>query len=358
MRTPADHEGCTSAPVQGWADVFDASVGQLRRLVRKRAPHADVDDIIQETFAQLLRRGTAIDTSEPMMPLLSRVARARAIDAWRARRHELILDLPDQQDDRSPGDALEAEIEAQVVHAALAQLRPRHRRLLIRWACQEAPLAQVADEEGVSTAAVKMALSRARRGFRETYERELGREGLLAVVPTLMLSFRRLRPRWARITPSTHHLGIDRLAVGAAGVAVVAVSACGIFASADGADAQPARFAATGLETGVSATSPSRPAPTIILGEPDQSPSPRPATTAPPRSEVTQLPAPNRAPRVETGVTVGDHSTATISTGWDDPAGRGHGEAAVSLQCTRGIVWSASCMAVQTIPVIPGAASK
>lgn len=327
--------------------MFDASVVPLRRLVRRRAHQADVDDIIQEAFAQLLRRGTAVDTNQPMMPLLTRVAQARAIDTWRARRRELVLDPPDQADDRLPGDALDDEVSARVVHATLAQLRPRYRRLLIRWACQQAPIAEVADEEGVSPAAVKMALSRARRGFRETYERELERAGLLALLPSAIVPVRRLRARLESLA-STGQLATDRLVVGAAGVAVLAVGACGMLAGAGGAAANPqrqinpkgvaARFVASGY--GTTSAMPS-------FGRTSHALARRPGS---PEGAPRRAPAISPPTRVATRVTVGEHSAATFSTGWENPVGEGHGEASVSFQCTEGIVWSASCTVLRALP--------
>jgi RNA polymerase sigma-70 factor, ECF subfamily len=149
----------THAPRSQLSGDADAAIRQLyshhakalRGYVERFCPDsASADDIVQETFIRAWRhlpRLTADD--RPIRPWLFRVARNLLIDADRAARVR-----PMAAQAHPPGDArtdpgLDQVLDRQVVSAALQQLSPAHRTVLVETFYRGGTLATVARQLGI-----------------------------------------------------------------------------------------------------------------------------------------------------------------------------------------------------------------
>jgi RNA polymerase sigma factor (sigma-70 family) len=146
----------------------------LRRWAHGRLPPAargslDTGDLVQETVLHVLRR---LDTFQPrhvgaMQAYLRQSVINRIRDEVRKiGRHPAPVELPEdlQGDHTSP---LEAVVEAEAYdryRAALAELSPRDRKMIVARIEVQWSLAEIAQRFGMRTAdAARMAVSRARR---------------------------------------------------------------------------------------------------------------------------------------------------------------------------------------------------
>jgi RNA polymerase sigma-70 factor (ECF subfamily) len=117
------------------------------------------EDIVQETLLRAWRRPDVVGTGQlAIRPWLFTVTRHIAIDMWRARSHaEAIIDyqpadLPDLPD---PADGIERAMTVVDVRAAIAQLRPEHRQVIVEGYYLGRSVAQIAQSLGIPEGTVK-----------------------------------------------------------------------------------------------------------------------------------------------------------------------------------------------------------
>jgi RNA polymerase sigma factor (sigma-70 family) len=125
----------------------------------------DPDDVVQEAFVRLLRRGSVEEITD-VAAYLRRVVVSVAID--RARRDRTARRAQDQSGTRVVG--IEATYPSDV--AELMMLDVRSRALMYLTAIEGAPVAEAAATVGCSEPAARMRLSRARRRLRHLLEEE------------------------------------------------------------------------------------------------------------------------------------------------------------------------------------------
>jgi RNA polymerase sigma-70 factor, ECF subfamily len=106
----------------------------LRRFALKLTlgDHFRADEIIQETLVRAWRHPEVVDGhAETIRPWLFTVARNVATDLWRtqSRRDDIIEDRP--RDRPNPVDRIDQAMTAMQVRAALTQLTPGHRQVII-----------------------------------------------------------------------------------------------------------------------------------------------------------------------------------------------------------------------------------
>ena len=229
--------------------------------------------------------------------------------------------------------------------AAIRTLDARDRRLLVRCVLEEAPRAEVAAEEGLSASALTMALSRARRRLRAAYA-EYSDENISAILVPAW---------WVRARHKATNVVGDARAAEVVARAGLALSAAAAVTLVLGAQQPPA-----GDSTAVLA---SRPALSIGNagvpgsveqrgGGPDSAPRPaRTSSTAVPEaasSAPVDLPA---VPGTTTTIDVGpERSRVGIYIEWTDPAGNGHGSAAIEFRCSGGVVATTFCPPLRGVP--------
>jgi RNA polymerase sigma-70 factor (ECF subfamily) len=125
----------------------------------------DPDDVVQEAFVRLLRRGS-VDEITDLAAYLRRVVVSVAID--RVRRDRAARRAQDQSG--TPVAGIDAVYPSDVVE--LMMLDVRSRALLYLTAIEGAPVAEAAAAVGCSESAARMRLSRARRRLRQLLEEE------------------------------------------------------------------------------------------------------------------------------------------------------------------------------------------
>ncbi len=162
MRTARDER----ARVRG---AQEGSVSDLEALFRMHWPRAyraaylvthdaaAAEDIAQESFLAALRALDRFDRRRPFGPWLHRIVVNRAIDWTRARRLRAEVELADSFHAPAPGSA-----PGDDVLAALAQLAPEHRAVVVMRYLLEFTPGEIADALGLPRGTVN---SRLRRGL-------------------------------------------------------------------------------------------------------------------------------------------------------------------------------------------------
>jgi RNA polymerase sigma-70 factor (ECF subfamily) len=131
------------------------------RYARRRVAPADVDDVVAETFVVAWRRlGEAPEFPLPWLFVIARgvAANARRSGQRREALHERLVQQPAEH------AAETADVPADAV-AALARLGERDRELLTLLAWDDLTPQEAAEALGISHAALRVRLHRARRRF-------------------------------------------------------------------------------------------------------------------------------------------------------------------------------------------------
>lgn len=174
------------------------------------------EDLIQETFLRAYRAWPKIDTDRPIWPWLRTIARRVCIDSWRSANSQsevtcADLDFPEPSASAGdPADAVISRLRRTDIHKALATLRPRERRVLALRYLEELGYADIANIEGMTLAALKCSLTRARASFRSKYLSVVGDRALGVLVWPAAPIVQRLRT-WARRSSETVGSTIQRL---------------------------------------------------------------------------------------------------------------------------------------------------
>ncbi|HBV94025.1 MAG TPA: hypothetical protein DEG26_04895 [Chloroflexi bacterium] len=140
-----------------------------------------VEDVLQDTFCQVLERAPAIGGDRDVGAWMHRVAANLCIDelrrrARRARAHvggemaeAAMRAVADLDPSVHPETALESDATRQSIRAAIRALPVRQREVLIRRDVMGDSEAQVAASLGISTGSVQGLLHRAREAFKDAY---------------------------------------------------------------------------------------------------------------------------------------------------------------------------------------------
>jgi RNA polymerase sigma factor (sigma-70 family) len=147
---------------------------RLRNFIRRRvAKPEDVEDVLQDVFAELVESFHLMRPVEHIGPWLFRVARNRIVDLYRKRRPELSANAPvDDEDgsevefqdllpsaDTGPEIALAREALIDELDAALAELPREQRDVFVANELEGRSFAELSKESGVN---VNTLLSRKR----------------------------------------------------------------------------------------------------------------------------------------------------------------------------------------------------
>jgi len=128
------------------------------------------EDILQETLVRAWRHPEVVGIGQRViLPWLFTVARNVAIDMWRARSRSQEISIREQAVAQSdPVDRIEQLLTVLDVRAALAQLTPEHREVIVERYYDGQPVNDIARRLGIPVGTVK---SRVHYGLRK-----LGRE--------------------------------------------------------------------------------------------------------------------------------------------------------------------------------------
>ncbi|HVM41730.1 MAG TPA: sigma-70 family RNA polymerase sigma factor [Acidimicrobiia bacterium] len=127
------------------------------------------DDLVQETYLQVLRNIDRLEVRDGLMPWLVTVAKRRSLNELRRHRYSTPVDaVPDRSTvpEADPCEAAALSDEVRRVKEALEGLTPRERDLLLRQVYRGMSLAELADEDASTAASVRSVLNRARSKIR------------------------------------------------------------------------------------------------------------------------------------------------------------------------------------------------
>ncbi|HKN40981.1 MAG TPA: sigma-70 family RNA polymerase sigma factor, partial [Acidimicrobiia bacterium] len=260
-------------------------VAFCRRLVG-REPEAE--ELAQEAFLRAWASWDRYAPSRPFWPWVSTIARRLCID--HGRRVHLARRKGPSSGDRhapSPEELVETDEEYRWARAALAELRPDHRRVLRLREVEGWSYDRIADHEGVSVESVRGSLRRVRVGLRAAYARMVSSWPVIVVL-ALVRGIRR-HVDWS--VQRLQHAAADGAPIGSRASDTVAA------------------LLALALGTGAAAV-------------PMASGVPAPAGSAGRTGTVVATAAGENGSSAALGSAAGSSTTTTAAVGQDDGAGR------------------------------------
>jgi len=193
-------QGLRAGSAEAWHELYDAFAEAVWRCVARRVgPHAaEVADIVQETFLAAARSARSFDPARgSLWSWLSGIARRQAALHFRRKQtrpigndhnsaagnalrgvpgtadHGRLLDWLDGHA-AEPADLLAAAETAAAVRQVLDALPVDYETLLVGKYMDGLSLEELAEEEDATSSAISSKLARARRAFREAFEKLVG----------------------------------------------------------------------------------------------------------------------------------------------------------------------------------------
>jgi RNA polymerase sigma factor (sigma-70 family) len=163
-------------------EAFEAEFASLHRYLRRRVGPSAADDLAAQTFATAFTEWNRFDPSRPLRPWLYGIAANLVRHYWRAERRMLRAYArtgvdPVTTDAEQTVERVDADAQRRALSAALAELRPRDRELLLLHAWAELSDSEIAAALAMPVGTVKSRLHRVRRRLRN----HLGPERQIAV---------------------------------------------------------------------------------------------------------------------------------------------------------------------------------
>ena len=149
---------------RAFGQLYDRFAPMVHGLLLARVPRTDVDDLVQDTFLQAMRRLGSLRSAEAFGPWLAAIARNRARDHWR--RGEDTVELPEEL----PGSA-HPEGEAMTVLAAIRRLREAYRETLVLRLVEGMTGPEIAERTGLTPGSVRVNLHRGMQMLRQALGR-------------------------------------------------------------------------------------------------------------------------------------------------------------------------------------------
>jgi len=183
----SDHEqlarGLAAGSSAAWHALYDAFAEAVWRCVARRVgPHAaEVADIVQETFLAAARSARTFDPARgSLWGWLSGIARRQTALHFRRKQTRPEASGGDERDmggtATDPADLMALAETAAAVRVVLSGLPVDYETLLVGKYQDGLSLDELAQAEDCTIDAVSSKLARARRAFREAFERLIGSE--------------------------------------------------------------------------------------------------------------------------------------------------------------------------------------
>ena len=133
-------------------------------------------DVVQETFVKFQRNGAASHEKESATWLFT-VCRSVSIDMWRAQaRHNNYVVEDNLADSPDPVDCFNQTVTALDMRAALAQLTPEHRQVIVETYYRSRTVAEIATRLGIPEGTVKSRSYYALRQLKQLLSAPYGRQ--------------------------------------------------------------------------------------------------------------------------------------------------------------------------------------
>jgi RNA polymerase sigma-70 factor (ECF subfamily) len=215
-------EAYRSGDVAAFDELFRRYHGRIRAIcLRYIGDEMVAEDLVQETFFNVLRSLTRVDETFNFGAWVNRIAVNICQDELRRRNRralhtdgggdpeEQLLRLPDNDMTGDPERALELSHLRQIVWEVAKKLPERQRMVLTLRELQGLSYASIARVMGISDAAVETLLHRARRRFKEEYlllESPAEEQGPCALVAYLLETVGRAHLRQKQRAFTAEHL--------------------------------------------------------------------------------------------------------------------------------------------------------
>jgi RNA polymerase sigma-70 factor (ECF subfamily) len=211
---------------QAFDDLYRRYFGRLHRYCQRHTRDShEAEEVAQEAFVKALRSMHTLEGERRFYPWMTVIAKRITIDRHRKHSRVELTDEPDLGSVDPDVDHLFAAVDAAHIRAAMDNLGPRHREVLVLREAQGMSYAEIADHLDVPVTTVEALLHRARKALRREFAAVGGdRRGLWGLPLFGWLSTRvadvrtRLGDRWIEIGAVA-----APIAVGAATAAVVLV---------------------------------------------------------------------------------------------------------------------------------------
>lgn len=170
-------ERCRRGDRAALDEVFRAHAPALERLLARLAgPRADVEDLLQDTFAAAITAFPRFRGEASVKTWLHRIAVNVTHSQLRSPRHRAVPLDDDAEDTRATGESPEDQVAsselAACLYAHLDKLDARKRIALILHVIDDRPIAEVAALMGASHAATKSRIFFARRALLRRLRRD------------------------------------------------------------------------------------------------------------------------------------------------------------------------------------------
>ena len=149
--------------------LFVRNENTIRAFVRALQPSlADADDVMQETFLTVSRKASSFEPGTNFVAWACGVARLKVLENLRQRKRATVLSeqaiIALTED--APSPRLISETES-ALESCLEKLAPKVRNLLWRRYSRRQSSAEMADAAGMTSTAVRVALTKARKALRD-----------------------------------------------------------------------------------------------------------------------------------------------------------------------------------------------
>jgi RNA polymerase sigma-70 factor (ECF subfamily) len=162
--------------LSGLGELFDRYAAQVARLLERAGiPSSDVDDLVQQTFLEVLKASPRFRPDSPVRPWLFGLAlmmarrHRRSLSRMLARLARWTRDH-EERDGATLERGLEERPDARRAHDALLTLSPKKREVFILSVFGELTGPEIADQLGVPVATVWTRLHHARNELRTLME--------------------------------------------------------------------------------------------------------------------------------------------------------------------------------------------
>jgi RNA polymerase sigma-70 factor (ECF subfamily) len=166
-------------------EAFASEFATLHRYLRRRVGESTADELAAQTFATAYASWHRFDPSRSLRPWLYGIAANLLRHHWRSERRMLRAYArtgidPVVADDDETVARLDADAQRRVLAAALGELRPQDREILLLHAWAELSDSEIGAALSLPTGTVKSRLHRTRERLRH----HLDRQGQVAVRPS------------------------------------------------------------------------------------------------------------------------------------------------------------------------------
>ena len=159
---------------QAFGAVFERHATTVLRFVVRRLPASEAEGVLAEVFRIAFERRATFDVERPLLPWLYGIAANVVAKHHRSETRRLAAlsrhaarDVAHSTDPGArAGDAVDAGRQAARLLAALAELRPDERTVVLLHAWEDLGYAEIADVLGIPIGTVRSRLSRARAKVR------------------------------------------------------------------------------------------------------------------------------------------------------------------------------------------------